>query len=319
MVADDPSPSLHVVLDHAFGDTFAAQARTALPAGCRLTIAPAPTTRDAMLDADVVWHVLSPVTADMIAAAPRLTLIQKIGVGVNTIDLAAAKALGIAVCNMPGTNTQAVVETTLMLMLAALRQMPALDRSMRAGSWDHEPALDFGQAREIAGRTVGLIGFGAVAQRLAPVLRAMGARVIAWNRSPRQAEGVRFLALDDVIATADILSLHVPLAPDTQGLLSAASIARMKPGAVLVNTARGGLVDEPALVAALASGRIAAGLDVFADEPVSAGHPLMALPNVALTPHVAWRTAETLQRSLAVAVNNLRRLRAGESLAHRVV
>ena len=171
----------------------------------------------------------------------------------------------------------------------------------------------------MCGRTVGLVGYGAVPGRLAPMLRAMGARVLYASRSPKpDAVGER-VTLDALLTVSDIVSLHVPLAPDTERLIDAGAIARMKPGAVLVNTARGALVDEAALVEALRSGRLgAAGLDVLETEPPTAGNPLFDLDNVVCSPHVAWLTRETLERSLAVAVENCRRIEAGQDLLHRV-
>ena len=273
--------------------------------------------RELLPDAGAIWHLLEPVTAEVIAAAPRLRLIQKIGVGVNTIDLEAARRGGVAVCNMPGTNTQAVAEMTLLLMLSALRRASRLDAAARGG-WNLPPAFQ-DHAGEVCGRTVGLVGYGAVPRRLAPMLRAMGARVLYASRGPKpDATGER-VTLDALLGDSDVVSLHVPLAPDTEQLIDARAIARMKPGAVLVNTARGGLVDEGALVEALRSGRLgAAGLDVFETEPAAAGNPLFALDSVVCSPHVAWLTRETLERSLAVAVENCRRIEAGEELLHRV-
>ena len=267
--------------------------------------------------AEAIWHLLEPLTAEIIASAPRLRLIQKIGVGVNTIDLEAARRRGVAVCNMPGTNTQAVAEMTLLLVLNALRRANRLDAAARGG-WDLPPAFQ-DHAGEVRGRTVGLVGYGAVPRRLAPMLRAMGARVLYASRGPKpDAVGER-VALDALLTASDIVSLHVPLAPDTERLIDAGAIARMKPGAILVNTARGALVDEAALVAALRSGRLgAAGLDVFETEPADAGNPLFQLDNVVCSPHVAWLTRETLDRSLAVAVENCRRIETGGDLLHRV-
>ena len=276
--------------------------------------------RALLADAEVLWHILMPITAEVIAAAPKLRFIQKVGVGVNTIDLAAASARGIAVCNMPGTNSRAVAEMTLLLMLAALRKICWFDRKTREGrGWPLPPGIqdDLG---EIAGRTVGLVGYGAVPRLLAPVLRAMGAKVLYTARTAKPDAVAEWRTLDDLLAESDVVSLHAALSEKTEGLIGAQALARMKPGAVLVNTARGALVDEPALAAALRSGRLgAAGLDVFAAEPAGPGHPLFALPNVVLAPHVAWLTMETLERSLAVAVENCRRLRAGTPLLHRVV
>ena len=271
-------------------------------------------------DAEALWHLLEPVTADVMAAAPRLHLIQKIGVGVNTIDLEAARRRGIAVCNMPGTNSQAVAEMTLLLILGALRRVGQLDAATRAGRGWGLPAALQDRCGEVSGRTVGLVGYGAVPRGLAPVLQALGARVLFASRGAKpDAVGER-RPLAALLAESDVVSLHVPLTPDTERMIDAAAIARMKPGAVIVNTARGALIDEGALVDALRTGRIgAAGLDVFEAEPTSPGNPLLELDNVVCTPHVAWLTRETLERSLAVAVENCRRLAAGEDLLHRVV
>ena len=271
-------------------------------------------------ETEALWHLLEPVTAEVVAAAPRLRLVQKIGVGVNTIDLAAARDRGIAVCNMPGTNTQAVAEMTLLLMLGALRRVSQLDAATRAGrGWELPDHLQDSYG-EVSGRTVGLVGYGAVPARLGPILQAMGARVLFASRGAKpNAVGER-RRLADLLAESDVVSLHVPLAPDTERMIDAAAIGRMKPGAVIVNTARGGLIDEAALVAALRTGRLgAAGFDVFEAEPTNADSALLALDNVVCTPHVAWLTRETLERSLAVAVENCRRLAAGEDLLHRVV
>jgi phosphoglycerate dehydrogenase-like enzyme len=274
---------------------------------------------DLLPETDVLWHVLKPATAEMMAAAPRLRLIQKIGVGVNTIDLSAAEARGIAVCNLPGTNARAVAELTLALMLAALRRLPAFDAAMRQGrGFALDPAMQDGLG-ELGGRTVGLVGFGAVPRVLAPALAAFGCRVIYTARSARADVPYEFRRLGTLLAEADVVSLHLPLAPETEQLMDAAALARMRPGSVLVNTARGGLIDQPALVAALASGHIAAaGLDVFAEEPPASDDPLLRLPNVVLTPHVGWITGGTFDRSFALAAENCRRLAAGEPLLHRV-
>lgn len=269
-------------------------------------------------DAEVIWHVLHPITAATIARAPKLKLIQKIGVGVNTIDLDAAKAAGIVVCNMPGTNSRAVAEMTLLLMLSALRKQVSIDRVCRSGQWAVDDATReaFG---EIGGRTVGFVGFGAVPQILAPILEAMGARVIYTANSPK-AVSYDSVSLDSLLQQADIVSLHLPLTEKTQGMISAARLAMMKPGAILVNTARGPLVDEQALYQALTQGNLGgAGLDVFAQEPVSADNPLLSLEQVAVAPHVAWLTNETFSRSIEIAVRNTLAVRDGAALVHQVV
>jgi phosphoglycerate dehydrogenase-like enzyme len=274
----------------------------------------------AMAGADILLHVLEPVGAGAIEAAPRLKLIQKIGVGVNTIDLEAARRRNVAVCNMPGTNTQAVAEMTLLLMLATLRRLTQLDRLTRAGTGWTLPLEAIDAQGEISGRTIGLVGFGAVARRLAPVLQALGATVLYTSRRPAADTALRFMPLSDLLAAADIVSLHLPLDDATRHIINEAAFAAMKRGSILVNTARGGLVDPAALRRALESGHLrGAGLDVFDREPAPADDPLLALPNVVVTPHLAWLTEQTLDRSLAVIAENCRRLAAGEALLHRVV
>jgi len=314
---------MKAVLHYRAGPGFRAQVARLAPPEIDVVVVPeADRARFAaeMRDAEVLLHVLEPVSATDIANAPRLKLIQKIGVGVNTIDLDAARAHGVAVANMPGTNSQAVAEMTLALMLATLRRVPLLDRATRDGRCWSLAEDTFDGAGEIAGRTVGLVGYGEVPRRLAPVLAALGARVIYTARTPKPDAVGEPRGLADLLAEADIVSLHLPLTDDTAKLIDGAAIARMKPGAVLINTARGGLVDEAALLAALATGRIAAaGLDTVAAEPAGRDNPLFALDTVVVTPHIAWLTPETLARSLGIAFENCRRIGAGERLLNQVV
>jgi phosphoglycerate dehydrogenase-like enzyme len=261
-------------------------------------------------ETEVLWHVLKPVTAEVIERAPKLRLIQKIGSGVNTIDLEAARRRGVAVCNLPGTNSRAVAEMTLLLMLACLRRLPQLDGFVRKNNWSGARQLQ-DQFGELGGRSVGLLGHGQVPRLLIPMLEAMGAKVRYWSRSRRTSD------FDEILATSDMVSLHLPLTPETREIVDP---RRMKRGAILVNTARGALVNADFLVAALTTGHLAAaGLDVFADEPVSASHPLLRLENVVCAPHLAWLTQETLERSIAAARDNVTRLDRGESLANRIV
>ena len=269
---------------------------------------------------DVLWHVLEPITSDHMAKAPNLRLIQKIGVGVNTIDLDEAKSRSIAVCNMPGTNSQGVAEQTLLLMLSALRLAPYLDQRTRAGNgWNFGAELQ-DRLSEISGKTVGFVGFGEIPKRLTPVLKAMGAKVIYTATAPKNVDDAEFCHLDDLLRQSDIVSLHIPLTSETDQLINASALARMKYGAVLVNTARGGIVDQNALADALKSGQLsAAGLDVFDQEPIDPNSPLLALDNVALSPHIGWLTRETLDRSFVVAAENCLRLKDGRDLLHRVI
>jgi phosphoglycerate dehydrogenase-like enzyme len=273
-----------------------------------------------MRDAEILLHVLEPVTAAVIEAAPRLKLIQKIGIGVNTIDLDAARRRGIAVCNMPGTNTQAVAEMTLLLMLGTLRRVAELDRLTRTGrGW----ALDSAMADnlgELSGRTVGLVGFGNVARRLFPILEALGTIVLYTSRRPATDFPTRFRPLHELLPIVDVLSLHLPLTAETTAMMDAAAFAAMKRGSILINTARGQRVDECAPDRPPTSGQLrGAGLDVFSREPVRTDDPLLGLPNVVVTPHLAWLTPETLERSIAVIAENCRRLGTGAALLHRVI
>lgn len=275
--------------------------------------------RRALQEAEVLLHVLTPVTAEILAAAPRLRLVQKVGVGLNTIDLEAAAGRGIRVANMPGTNSRAVSEATLALMLAVLRRVVPLDAATRAGRGWSLPAEATDDVGELGGRTVGLVGFGAIPRLLVPVLQAFGAQVQFWARSPVADAPVPQVDWDTLLRTSDILSLHVPLAADTRHLIDENALARMPRGAILVNTARGPLVDEAALCRALSEGRLrGAGIDVFEEEPTPAGNPLLALPQVVLTPHLAWLTTETIGRSMAVIAENCARLRDGRPLLHEI-
>ncbi len=204
------------------------------------------------------------------------------------------------------------------LMLATLRRLPRFDAGLRAGA-QSDPALQDGIG-ELGGRTVGLVGYGAIPRLLAPVLIAMGCRLIYTTRQPLCDTLGEWRPLDALLAEADIVSLHLPLTVETEALIDATALRRMKPTAILINTARGALVDQSALVDALRGGRLAAaGLDVFVHEPPDARDPLFALPNIVLTPHIAWLTTGTFDRSFALAAENCRRLGSGEDLLHRVV
>jgi phosphoglycerate dehydrogenase-like enzyme len=208
---------------------------------------------------------------------------------------------------------------TLLLMLGALRRIAYFDAETRAGrGWSQPPALQDGLF-ELGGQKVGLVGYGAVPKLLAPVLHAMGCEVLYTARAPKPEAIGSFRPFAALLAEADVVSLHIPETPETRGLINGAALARMRQGAVLVNTARGGLVDQTALVAALRSGHLAAaGLDVFSAEPLDPADPLLRLPNVVLAPHVAWLSDGTFARSFTVAAANCRRLAEGQALLHRL-
>lgn len=268
-------------------------------------------------DAQVLWHVLRPLSGDDLRRGAQLRLVHKLGAGVNTIDVDTATELGIAVANMPGANAPSVAEGTVLLMLAALRRLPELDRATRAlDGWPTDPTLGE-TVRDIGSCTVGLVGYGNIAKRVESIVTAMGAAVLHTSTRDDGTSGWR--PLPDLLRDSDIVSLHLPLTSATEGLLGRDALATMRPGAVVVNTSRGPIVDESALAAALREGRLAAaGLDVFAAEPVTADNPLLGLDNVVLTPHVTWYTADTMRRYLAEGVDNCERLRDGRDLANVV-
>ena len=224
-----------------------------------------------------------------------------LGTGARSyMDPEALAALGITVHTIRGYGDTAVAEHTIALMWAAARDVAAMDRAIRAGFWPRSEGMQF------TGKTLGLIGFGGIAAEAARIAVGSGMRVLAWNRTARTAPGVEFVDLDTLLAESHVVSLHLLLTEETRGFLSAARLARLRPGAILVNTARGALVDEAALVAALQAGRIGhAALDVFVEEPLPAAHPLAGLPNVTLTAHSAFRTPEAsetlLRRALDIA------------------
>lgn len=267
--------------------------------------------------ADVVWHVLRPLSGSDLRRGTRLRLVHKLGAGVNTIDVDTATEAGIAVANMPGANAPSAAEGTVLLMLAAMRRLLDLDGATRAGrGWPTDPTLGE-TVRDIGGCTVGLVGYGNIAQRVERMVTAMGAEVLHTSTADDDTPDWR--PLPDLLAASDIVSLHLPLTVQSEKLIDSAAFALMRPGSVLVNTSRGGVVDEPALVAALQCGRLAAaGLDVFAVEPVETTNPLLALDNVVVTPHVVWYTRDTMRRYLHQAVDNCRRLRDGEDLINVV-
>ncbi|HET9148231.1 MAG TPA: hydroxyacid dehydrogenase [Acetobacteraceae bacterium] len=239
------------------------------------------------------------VRPDLLDSAPRLACVGRLGVGLDNIDLEACRARGIKVHPATGANDDAVAEYVVMAAMLLLRPAFLRTDAMIAGAWPRNQAI----GREIAGRRAGLIGFGGTARAAAARLRALGMRIAASDPGlpadhPAWA-GAERMALDDLLAGADLVSLHVPLTPDTRHLIDAAALARMKPDAVLVNAARGGVVDEAALIGALRSGRLGgAALDVFEHEPLgaAAGAAFQGVPNLLLTPHIAGVTEESNAR-----------------------
>ncbi len=245
-----------------------------------------------------------PLTDRVLAAAPSLKIIAKHGAGVDSVDIPAATRRGIAVMVASGANADAVAEHALALMLALARELPRFDRDVRSGAW-----RDLNQfTRDFSARTVGIVGYGQIGERTARLAQACGARVVIHSRSAiTPPVGMTYESdLNYLLGTVDIVSLHCPLTDQTRGLIGAAQLARMKPDALLINTARGPVIDEAALIAALRSGRLAgAALDTFAVEPPDLNHPLFALPHVIVTPHIAAATTGAMARMGTIAASNI--------------
>ncbi|MGH7662925.1 MAG: phosphoglycerate dehydrogenase [Gemmatimonadaceae bacterium] len=258
---------------------------------------------DAIAGADAVLvRSATHITRESLGRADRLRVIGRAGVGVDTIDVDAATERGIAVLTAPSGNTVSAAELTLALLLSLVRRVPAADRSMKAGEWERKGF----NGSELYGKTLGLVGAGRIGGEVARRARAFGMRVICHDPFlTGERAGVldiELASLDDVLARADVLSLHVPLSDDTRGMVGDVQIARMKTGAYVVNAARGGVIDERALREALESGHLAgAALDVYEEEPLPASHPLRALPNVVLTPHLGASTVEA-QQNVAIEI-----------------
>jgi phosphoglycerate dehydrogenase-like enzyme len=262
---------------------------------------------DAVRDIDVLLPSNAAITADVIAAATRLRLIQQPAAGTEKIDRAAAAARGIPVCNAPGKNHVAVAELALFLLLALARRAPLAARAFA----DREVGAPIGI--ELAGRTLGIIGMGKTGSALADRARALGLTIVSLGRGAGADERRAFFA------ACDAISIHCPLTDATRGLVGAEAFAAMRPGAFVINVARGGVIDREALVAALASGRLGGvGLDVHWVEPPDPNDPLYADPRVVALPHVAGSTDEAFARITVVVVENLSRLARGDQLLHRV-
>jgi len=244
---------------------------------------------------------------NVLERCPDLRMVSIWGTGTDNVDLRAAQRLGITVANTPGVSAASVAEHALALMLAVARRIPAQDQGVREGRWPRGTSL------ELYGKTLGIVGLGAIGQRLAAIAKGIGMHVIAWTIDPDPGLGFELVELDELLSRSDVVSLHVRLSSLTEKMIGHRELGLMKPSAILVNTARGPVVDQEALVEALSAGRIyGGGLDVFAEEPLRAGDPLSKLTNVVLTPHSAGITPETLDAGLQLAVENVRSFLAGD-------
>ncbi|GAA4331272.1 2-hydroxyacid dehydrogenase [Pigmentiphaga soli] len=294
----------------------------AMPEGFDIVFAdsPEPDAQRALLpDADFVITGTQPFSADMFAAAPRVRLIQKWGIGYDKIDLEAARRAGVAVAITYGANAGPVAEHAIALMLAVYRRLPLIDRKLRQGVWMKAEMRSV--CYQIAGKRVGLLGFGNIGRMVAHRLRGFDAEVVYHDL--RRADPVteralraRPVSLDELLAGSDILSIHVPLTAQTRGMIDAGALARMKRGAILINTARGGIVDEQALYASLAEGHLhGAGFDVFEQEPVDPANPLLTLDQFVGSPHSAGGVFDNVDYVARRAFGNMQALLQGEAIS----
>ncbi len=310
-------PDLTVVYLEPVPADVEAVVRACLPPGLTLRVRGANEPVEAALAvADFVLVATTPLPSAAIAAAPRLRLIQHQGVGYDKTDVAAAAARGVPVALCPAGTSVGVAEHVFLLVLALYKQLLRADASLRRGEWLQWALRP--NSYEIAGKCFGLVGLGRIGREVAVRARAFGAGLVYYDpfRASPAVEAslqARWLPFDELLAQADIVSLHLPLTPDTHHLIGAAELARMRPTAVLINTARGPLVHQAALVETLRAGQIGgAGLDVYESEPLRPDDPLLALPNLVVTPHIAAGTVDALKTKMTACFDNMLRVARGK-------
>ena len=274
-------------------------------------------------DADIVLTNKVPFSADTLRQLPRLRFICVLATGYNIIDTEAAARQGVVVANIPAYSTMSVAQMAFAHILNITNHVASYAREVADGKWTNCPDFCFWDSAltELAGKTMGIVGLGNTGMATARIAVAMGMKVVAMTSKSADTlpEGITPAPLDDMLASADVVSLHCPLTPSTRHLINAASIAKMKPSAILINTGRGPLVDEQAVADALNDGRLAAfGADVLSQEPPRGDNPMLSARNCFLTPHIAWATLEARTRLMSTATENVRQFIAGEPVANRV-
>ena len=260
-------------------------------------------------DHDIVLINKVPITENILNACPNIKLISVQATGYNVVDTAACARRGIPVCNVPDYGTAAVAQFTLALMLELCHNIGHHNQVVHQGKWCQSPTFCFWDTpqMELAGKTLGIIGFGRIGQAVAKLAKAFGMRIITHSRTRRESPDAEFVDMETLIRQSDFISLHCPLFPENTKMVNEEFIGKMKNGAFLINTARGGLVDEEALANALASGKLAgAAVDVVTEEPMKEYNPLLTAPNCIITPHIAWAPKESRQRLLDCCVENIR-------------
>lgn len=270
-------------------------------------------------DAEIVMTSKCVLTAEILSQCPNLNYIGILATGINMVDLGYAASHNILVTNIPAYSTDSVVQFTFSLLLEICNQVKAHDAAVRSGQWQKSKDFCFSLTpqMELAGKTFGIIGYGNIGKRVAKAAEAFGIKVLIASNFPDPAfetESITFVALDELFAASDVISLHCPLTDSNKGFINRAAISKMKDGVILLNTSRGPLINEEDLAQALKSGKVfAAGLDVLTVEPPGDDDPLIGLPNCIITPHIAWITRESRTRLIDIAVSNLKAWLAGEN------
>ncbi len=270
-------------------------------------------------DAQIVLTNKTPITAELLDACPNIRLICVLATGYNVVDCAAARERSIPVCNVPAYGTSAVAQFTFALLLELCHRIGEHDRAVHKGDWSACPDFCFWNTpqMELAGKTLGIIGFGRIGQAVAKIAKAMGMEVLAYSRTRRQSaeQLARYVDLQTLLSQSDVISLHCPLTAENTGMINRETISQMKDGVILLNTARGPLLNEQDVAEALASGKIrSAAADVVSTEPICPDNPLLAAPNCILTPHIAWAPRESRQRILDCTVSSIRAFLEGKPI-----
>jgi len=270
-------------------------------------------------DAEIIMTNKAPITEELFELCPSIRLVCVLATGYNLVDCQAARRRGIFICNVPDYGTNAVAQFTFSLLLELCNQVGFHNDLVHQGEWSRCPIFCFWSTpqMELAGKTLGIIGFGRIGRAVGRIANAMGMHVLAYNRS-RHPEGAaigQYVDLDTLLAQADIVSLHCPLTPENAGMINSAAINKMKDGAILLNTARGGLLDEAAVAHALHTGKLrGAALDVVSQEPIVPENPLLTAPNCIITPHMAWSPVESRQRILDCTVASIQGFLSGKPI-----
>lgn len=267
--------------------------------------------------ADAVICNKTRITAQVMAACPTLKYVGLFATGFNNIDTDYAAAHGITVCNVPGYSTEAVAQHTFALLLAVTDRCHEYNRTVAQGDWARSRTFAYFPIplTELCGKTIGIVGYGAIGRRVGDMARAFGMKVLVHGRRPIPDADVEQVPFEELLTRSDVVSMHCPLNPDSEGMMNAAAFAKMKEGAIFINTSRGGLVEEQALRDALDSGHLmGAGVDVLQVEPMTPDCPLLGAPNLLITPHIAWAGVETRRRLMGVVAENIRRYLAGDPI-----